>query len=55
MGLLNLRFGYFARGGAATVIDDHDSAYNKSRLNEPITFNRWFVQKRKYLRKFMPP
>lgn len=54
MGILNLRFGYFAMGGPGTVRDEPDAAYNRQKRDELIAFSAWFSQKRYSFQTFMP-
>jgi hypothetical protein len=53
MGILDLRFGYFARGGPNTVIDDMGSAFNRKRQDEINQFSNWFSLKRRTFKQFM--
>lgn len=54
MGLLDLRFGYFALRGAEGKRDKLESYYNSAVYDKLIKFNIWFCRNRRYLKKFMP-
>lgn len=53
MGLLNLRYGYFAQSGAGTVVDDPTSAYNLKRRRKIMDFYEWFTNNMDTLGKSM--
>lgn len=55
MAILNLRYGYFARLGQDSVIDDEASPRNETKTAALKDFNRLFNTKRKSFAGFMPP
>jgi len=55
MGILNLRYGYFARLGQDSVIDDDASSRNETKIAALNDFNRLFNTKRKMFADFMSP
>lgn len=55
MGILNLRYGYFARLGQDSVIDDDSSTRNEIKIAALNEFNRLFNAKRRSFTGFVPP
>ncbi|MGX9984672.1 hypothetical protein [Methylobacterium fujisawaense] len=55
MGLLDLRFGYFAHRGVEGAIDDPDTAHNKTVSNKIEEFRGWFFRNRQSMHDFMSP
>lgn len=54
MGILNLHFGYFARQGHNSVIDDLDEGKNLERRQKIEDFYRYFMSNERYFRAKMP-
>ena len=54
MGILNLRFGFFLKLGAATVINDDDSSLNRDRQTHLLRFQHFFVANMHNISGFIP-
>lgn len=54
MGILNLHFGYFARQGHNSVIDDVDEGRNLERCQKIEEFHRYFISNESYFKAKMP-